>query len=388
MSSRVVPVACGTPGGKIGGKIVPHGRRRFSAPLGETNATFYRPFVLDVKVPYDFRFTFTGERRGDDFDDDSSGGGGGGGSAASGAGEDLYWKVVKTGVIAKSVRVGEGDVSEFVTLKIQRTGSRTGGMAPREHINFARSEVEQSTREEYRLATNAAAEHPPKAPAEPAAQPAAKPPLPSKKRGGTAGRRGGGAAVGGGGGGGGGDGDSDGDGGTGGGGPSATADRARSAILEGVALDAEKDGDTRLASLASKAAAGKKPAAAKKPGKERRTRLGPEIDQEYQNRIHELGTDFVIAEDTPAHATTVTKTHRKHEMTHRTNLLERIKAHGKFFVAGLGKENVRIRFSLVLCVRPPPPWCALPRTLPCGFRRRRPSETRHRGTAFDCRGRY
>ena len=330
------------------------------------------------------RFKFTGERRGDDDDDDSSGGGGGGGSARSGAGEDLYWKVVKTGVIAKSVRVGEGDVSAFVTLKIQRTGSRTGGMAPREHINFARSEVEQSTLEAYRLATNAAT----KAPAEPAAQPAAKPPLPSKKRGGTAGRRGGGAAVGGGGGGGGGDGDSDGDGGTGGGGTSATADRARSAILEGIALDASADGDTRLASAASKAAAGKKPAAAKKPGKERRTRLGPEIDQEYQNRIHELGTDFVIAEDTPAHATTEKKTHRKHEMTHRTNLLGRIKAHGNFFVAGLGKENVRIRFSLVLCVRPPPPWCALPRALPCGFRRRRPSGTSHRAEPFDCRGRY
>ena len=142
MSSRVVPVACGTPGGKIGGKIDSHGRRRFSAALGETNATFYRPFVLDVKVPYDFRFTFTGERRGDDDDDDSSGGGGGGGSARSGAGEDLYWKVVRTGVIAKSVRVGEGDGGD-VTLRIQCTGSRTGGMAPHEHIKFTSSEVEK-----------------------------------------------------------------------------------------------------------------------------------------------------------------------------------------------------------------------------------------------------
>ena len=88
MSSRVVPVACGTPGGKIDGKIDSHGRRRFNWPLDSTNAHLYRPFILDLKVPYKRRFEWTGESLADDVD--SSGGGGGGGGGRSGAGEDLY----------------------------------------------------------------------------------------------------------------------------------------------------------------------------------------------------------------------------------------------------------------------------------------------------------
>ena len=131
MSSRVVPVACGTPGGKIDGKIDSHGRRRFNSPLDSTTAHLYRPFILDLKVPYKRRFEWTGESLADDVD--SSGGGGGGGGGRSGAGEDLYWKVVGTGAIAKSVSVGEGDDGD-VTLRIQCTGSRTGGMAPHKMV--------------------------------------------------------------------------------------------------------------------------------------------------------------------------------------------------------------------------------------------------------------
>ena len=84
-------------------------------------------------MPYKRRFEWTGESLADDVD--SSGGGGGGGGGRSGAGEDLYWKVVGTGAIAKSVGVGEGDDGD-VTLRIQCTGSRTGGMAPHKMVKF------------------------------------------------------------------------------------------------------------------------------------------------------------------------------------------------------------------------------------------------------------
>ena len=156
MSSCVVPVECGTPDGKtdgkIDGKIDYHGRRRFNSPLDPITAQLYRPFILDGRAPYKRRFEWTGERLADDVD--SSGGGGGGGGGRSGAGEDLYWKVVGTGAIAKSVSVGEGDDGD-VTLRIQCTGSRTGGMAPHNMVLFERSQVEPSTREAYLLFTNA-----------------------------------------------------------------------------------------------------------------------------------------------------------------------------------------------------------------------------------------
>ena len=137
---------------RIDGKIDSHGRRRFNRPLDSTNAHLYRPFVLDVKVPHMYRFEFTGESVADDVD--SSGGGGGGGGGCSGAGEDLYWKVLGTGAIGKSVSVGDdGDV----TVRIQCKGSKTGGIAPNKKVVLERFQVEPSTREAYEIFTNAAA---------------------------------------------------------------------------------------------------------------------------------------------------------------------------------------------------------------------------------------
>ena len=74
------------------------------------------------------------------------------------------------------------------------------------------------------------------------------------------------------------------------------------------------------------------------------------VEQEYLNEIHLLGADFVIPADTPAHATHDDPKIWQNEITYRKKKLERIEAHGNFFVAGLGKQNVRIRVSFVMCV--------------------------------------
>ena len=47
-----------------------HGRRRFHASLDSNNTTAYRPFVLDLKVPYMLRYQWTGERKPMESDDD------------------------------------------------------------------------------------------------------------------------------------------------------------------------------------------------------------------------------------------------------------------------------------------------------------------------------
>ena len=126
-----------------------HGRRRFHPPLDSNNATAYRPFFLDLKVPYMHRFQWTGEREPNEIDDNEGDEvaipSGDAGFAESGV--EFYWKVVRSGRIARSVRVGEGDGGD-VTLKIQNQFSKTGGMAPFEERRFKRSEVVASTREE------------------------------------------------------------------------------------------------------------------------------------------------------------------------------------------------------------------------------------------------
>ena len=95
-----------------------HGRRRFHTPLDSTNATAYRPFILDLKVPYMLRFQWTGERRhrSDDDDDERAISSGAAGIATNAGGEGLYWKVVASGQIAQSVRVGEGDGGDVTLL--------------------------------------------------------------------------------------------------------------------------------------------------------------------------------------------------------------------------------------------------------------------------------
>ena len=120
-----------------------------------------------------------------------------------------------------------------------------------------------------------------------------------------------------------------------------------------MSADALADGDTSTARKASKAAGaagGKKPKSLpKKPAAAHRP-AAQAVEQEYLNEIHVLGADFVIPADTPAHATHDDPKIWVNEITYRKKKLERIEEHGNFFVAGLGKQNVRIRVSFVMCV--------------------------------------
>ena len=59
----------------------------------------------------------------------------------------LYWKVVKSGEIAESTSVGEGDNSD-VTLLLDCKDSGTGGIAPMTEVS-KRSDVENVTRETF-----------------------------------------------------------------------------------------------------------------------------------------------------------------------------------------------------------------------------------------------
>ena len=396
MSSCVVPVECGTPDGKtdgkIDGKIDYHGRRRFNSPLDPITAQLYRPFILDGRAPYKRRFEWTGERLADDVDF-SEGGGGGGGNGDGAAGEDLYWKVLGTGAIGKSVSVGDnGDV----TIRIPPKASETGGIAPHQRVVMERFQLEPSTRAAYEIFTHAQADY--KAPGESAAR--AEAPRGRGKRGGPRGRGGrarggargggggGGEGGGGGGGGGGGDGngdgdgnsDGDGDGGNGGSGDGTdtTTTKARDAILADVSAAAVADGDTATASLASNAAGAKAAGAAggkkpKAPGPKKivaraHRPAAAAVEQEYLNEIHVLGADFVIPADTEAHAIHDNPIIWTNEITCRKNKLEQIKAHGNYFVAVLGKS------CFFRNVRPPPQCWALPRArCTCAFRRQEPS---------------
>ena len=84
-----------------------------------------------------------------------------------------------------------------------------------------------------------------------------------------------------------------------------------------------------------------------------------------------LGADFVIPADTEAHATHDDPMIWINEITCRKKKLERIEAHGNFFVAGLGKS------CFFRNVRPPPQCWALPRArCTCAFRRQEPSGTK------------
>ena len=76
-----------------------HGRRRFHKTADPSNASAYRPFVLDLKVPYWLRFVLPGEPN-HTSDDDGSSTREAAALAAKNDGKGaapLYWKVVTSG---------------------------------------------------------------------------------------------------------------------------------------------------------------------------------------------------------------------------------------------------------------------------------------------------
>ena len=95
-----------------------HGRRRFHTPDDPNTATAYRPFVLDMKVPYWLRFVWTGEpNHTSDEEGPSPRRAAGLATNAGGKGDaSLYWKVVASGEIAQSVSDGEGDGGDVIFL--------------------------------------------------------------------------------------------------------------------------------------------------------------------------------------------------------------------------------------------------------------------------------
>ena len=126
---------------------------------------------------------------------------------------------------------------------------------------------------------------------------------------------------------------------------------ARKELLRTISENATAAGDERVAEVASKAAAAPedvdKPATTAGAAKPKKGR--PKADQEYINQFDLLGASFVVPAATKAHATIGEKQMCAQETTYRKNRLRDITVNGNYWLAGLGKQNVRRRFFGSYC---------------------------------------